>query len=220
MSKQTHSKRKYDSTRRKTQARETQRQIVAAARALFIQYGFAGTTIEAIAQQANVAVETIYATFGSKRNILSRVVDFSVTGDDEPVPLLERDSIKAVEAELDQRQQIGMFANRIADIMSRVAPLFQVMRTVSKTEPEIAQILEEFLNGRLQGMEQFIHALAQHGPLRNEFDERTIIETVWALTSAEVYNLMTLDRGWSGEQYENWLAGMLTQLLLAQDFNK
>ena len=207
-------KRKYDSSRRKQQARETQRQIVAAARELFITYGYAGTTIEAIAQKANVAIETIYATFGNKRNILVRVVDVSVTGDDEPVPLLERPQVKAVEAESNPKLQIQMFASQITEIMTRVAPLFQVMRTVAKTEPEIAHILEGLLSGRLQGMEHFVGALAQYGSLRAGLDEHTTIETVWVLTSAEVYNLLTLDRGWSSERYEQWLVEMLNRHLL------
>jgi AcrR family transcriptional regulator len=208
-------KRKYDSSRRKAQSRETQRQILVAARDLFIARGFAGTSIKAIAQRADVAAETIYANFGSKRNILARVVDVSVTGDDEPIPLLERPQVKAVEEELDPTQQIQIFASQMADIMSRVGPLFQVMRAASKTKPEIAILLEELLNGRLQGMEYFVHALVKHTPLPAELDEQTATETIWALTSAEIYNLMTVDRGWPKEKYAQWLADMLTRLLLS-----
>ena len=214
MTGQKQTKRKYDSSRRRAQARETQHQILDAARDLFIARGFAGTSIKAIAQRANVAAETIYANFGNKRNILARVVDMSVTGDDEPIPLLERPQVKAVEAELEPTQQIQMFANQMADIMLRVAPLFQVMRSASKTKPEIAVLLEELLNSRLQGMEHFIRALAQHTPLPAELDEQTITETVWALTSAEIYNLMRVDRGWSKEKYTQWLADILTWLFL------
>jgi AcrR family transcriptional regulator len=208
-------KRKYDSSRRKAQSRETQRQILVAARDLFIARGFAGTSIKAIAQRADVAAETIYANFGSKRNILARVVDVSVTGDDEPIPLLERPQVKAVEEELDPTQQIQIFASQMADIMSRVGPLFQVMRAASKTKPEIAILLEELLNGRLQGMEYFVHVLVKHTPLPAELDEQTATETIWALTSAEIYNLMTVDRGWPKEKYAQWLADMLTRLLLS-----
>jgi AcrR family transcriptional regulator len=214
MSKHTPPKRSYNSSRRKQQARETRRQIVEAARDLFIMRGYAGTTIAAIAQQASVAAETIYATFGSKRNILARVVDFSVVGDDEPVPLLDRPQIKAVGEVSDQGQQITLFASEIQDIMSRVAPLFQVMRTAAKTEPEIANLLEETLSSRLQGMSHFVGALVGRGPLRTDLDEQTAIETVWALTSAEVYSLMTVDRSWSAEKYQTWLADTLTRLLL------
>jgi AcrR family transcriptional regulator len=214
MSKKTPQKRGYDSSRRKQQARETRRQIVAAARDLFISRGYAGTTITAIAQQATVAVETIYATFGNKRNILARVVDFSVVGDDEPIPLLDRPQIRAVGEVPDPSQQIGLFAGEIESIMSRVAPLFQVMRTAAKTEPEIANLLEEILTSRLQGMSHFISTLVERGPLRADLDEKSAVETVWALTSAEVYSLMTVDRGLSAEQYQVWLGNTLTRLLL------
>ncbi len=97
-------KRTYNSTRRLAQARQTRRLIVEAAGRLFRERGYAGTAIEAIAQQAGVAVETIYATFGNKVAILSAVVDFSVVGDDEPVPLLQRPGIRAAQDENDPRR--------------------------------------------------------------------------------------------------------------------
>src|SRR5947208_2674838 len=108
MKNQTSTKRKYDSSRRQAQARETQRQIVEAARRLFIERGYMGTTIEQIAAEAGVAVETIYATFGNKRAVLARLVDISVVGDDEPGPLLEREGPQATRLERDQLRQVAM----------------------------------------------------------------------------------------------------------------
>ena len=95
MTKQVGTNRRYDSTRRKEQARRTRQTITEAARTLFTRHGYAGTTIAAIAQAAGVSAETIYATFGSKRAILSHLVDISVVGDDEPVPLLKRPFVQA-----------------------------------------------------------------------------------------------------------------------------
>src|SRR5215204_3120445 len=94
-------KRRYTSRRRQVQAAETRRQIVEAARQLFAERGYVGTTIEAIAQAAGVAGETVYATFGSKRAILARLVDVSVGGDEQPIPLLERPGPQAVQQERD-----------------------------------------------------------------------------------------------------------------------
>lgn len=88
MNKEKPSKRTYNSSRRKEQARLTSRQIVGAARKLFIDRGYSGATIEAIAQEAGVAAETVYAAFGNKRAILSKLIDVSIVGDDESIPLL------------------------------------------------------------------------------------------------------------------------------------
>jgi len=208
-------KRQYDSSRRKAQSLETQMQIVETARSLFIGRGYAGTSIERIAREAKVAPETIYSIFGNKKSILTKVVDVSVVGDGEPIPLLARAQIREVESEKDQRRQIQMFANRIQLIMSRVAPLFTVMRGAAMTEAEIATILKKYLDSRMQGMSYFIDCLLANGPLRKNLDKRTAVETTWALTSAEVYNLFMNDRGWSTEEYEFWLTETLTKLLLS-----
>ncbi len=208
-------KRRYDSSRRKQQARQTRRQILDAARQLFIERGYSGATIEAIAQAAGVATETVYASFGSKRAILSRLVEISVGGDERPIPLLERPGPQAVRREPDQPRQIQMFASQIAEIMSRVAPIFAVLNAAAKTEPEIAELLDRLLAERLGGMTYFISALSAHSGLRDGLDASTAAETVWALTSAEVFNLLTIERSWSKERYAAWLADSLTRLLLA-----
>lgn len=207
-------KRAYNSSRRQEQARLTRRQIVEAARKLFIERGYAGATLDAIAQQAGVAVETVYASFRNKRAILAKLVDISVVGDDEPVPLLQRAGPQAVQKETDQRRQIEMFAQDIYEIMSRMAPLFEVMRTAAKTEPDIHEMLKKILNSRLQGMGEFIKFLSANGPLRKGLTRAEAAESVWALTSAEEFTLLIVDRGWSAEQYKGWLAETLERVLL------
>jgi len=214
MEDQIRTKRKYVSHRRQVQARETQSQIVQAARRLFIERGYTGTTIEQIAAEAGVAVETVYATFGSKRAVLSRLVRVSVVGDDEPVPLLERQGPQGVRRELDQHRQIEMFARDIRGIMERVGPVNGIMRTAAETEPDIAAMLQGILGERLQGMTQFVNWLASNGPLREGLAIPDAAEMTWALTSAEVHHLLTVDRGWSGDRYEAWLRDTLDRLLL------
>jgi len=214
MGDQIRTKRKYDSSRRQTQARETQRQIVEAARRLFIERGYRGTTIEQIAQEAGVAVETVYATFGNKRTILSRLVDVSVLGDHSPLPLLERANPQAVRREHDQRRQIELFAHGIREIMERVSPIFGIMRTAAETEPDIAAVLNGVLEGRMRGITQFVIWLADNGPLRAGLSTEAAAELTWTLTSAEVHHLLTVDRGWPGDRYETWLRDTLIRLLL------
>ena len=214
MAKDISTKRKYNSSRRKAQSRETQEQITEAARKLFIERGYAGTSIESIAKEAGVAPETIYALFGNKRAILSRVVDVAVVGDSDPVPLLVRAEIREIEAETNQARQIQMFAGRIQKIMARVAPMFEVMRSAAKMEPEINSMLKKYLQGRMQGMGYFVDCLLANGPLWNNMSKLTAVETLWTLTSAEVYNLLIKDRGWSAEEYEFWLSQTLIRLLL------
>ena len=171
----------------------------------------------AIADEAGVAVETIYATFGSKSAILSHLIDVSVFGDDEPVPLLKRPAILETEQEPDQRQQIGMFAGQMRAIMTRMAPIFEVIRTAAKSEPDIAELRGRILSERRRGMHHFLLALAAHGPLREGLSLDEATDQVFALSSGEMFNVLTLDLGWSHDHYEAWLAETLITLLLPQE---
>ena len=212
--KQTPKKRKYDSSRRKAQARQTRLQITEAAYKLFVERGYAGATIEAIAQEAGVAQETVYAIFGSKRKILAFLLDISVGGDDQPVRILDRREPQAVLHDTDQKRQLAMFAKGITEILIRAAPIVEIMRNAAKIEPEIAELLENMLKERLQNMTSFAQSVADNGPLQVGLDEAQAGEMVWALTSPELFQLLTIDRGWTKEKYTQWLTDVLPRLLL------
>ena len=207
-------KRAYNSSRRQEQARQTRLQIVGAARRLFIERGYAGATLEAIAQEAGVAVETVYASFGNKRAILSKLIDVSLVGDDQPIPLLDRQGPQAVQHETDQRRQIELFVNDIHEIMGRMAPIFDIMRVAAKTEPDIFEMFQKMLTARLQGMKTFVRALMKNGSLREGLAPEEAAETVWALTSGELYILFITNRGWTGKKYKQWMVDALAKLLL------
>jgi TetR/AcrR family transcriptional regulator of autoinduction and epiphytic fitness len=207
-------KRSYDSSRRKKQERQTRLQIIEAARRLFTERGYTGATIEAIALEAGVATETIYATFGSKREILSNLISVSLKGDDDPTPLLQRQGPMRTMKEKDQKKQIRLFAEDMTGIMQRVAPLFEVMRSAAKTEPDIAKMLQQMLGERVEGMKFFISALMTNGPLREGLNLEDAAETIWALTSGEIFTLLVADRGWPVEKYNQWLDSSLSILLL------
>jgi AcrR family transcriptional regulator len=207
-------KRIYNSTRRKEQARLTRRQILSAAHEAFIAHGYAGATIDSIARAAGVAPETIYATFGTKRAILSSLFGVSLVGDDDPTPLLQRQHPQEVMHLKDQHLQIRLFAEDMAEIMGRVAPLFEVLHSAAKTETEMAGMLDQMLNERAQAMRVFVGAVASNGPLQAGLDVETASETVFALSSAEMYNLLVGQRGWSAKKYASWLTSALDRLLI------
>jgi AcrR family transcriptional regulator len=216
MTKKISSKRKYDSSHRQAHALESQGHIVETAKQLFIEKGFSGTTIESIALKAEVAPETIYAVFKNKRTILSRAIGLSVggNGDGNPIPLVVRTYIQEIESERNQYKQIEMFAKRMQMFMSHIAPLVEVMRTAAKTEPEINRLLKKYLDERFQAMGHFVDCLLANGKLQNNLSKLSAVEMIWTLASAEVYNLLINDRGWSAEEYEIWLADTLKRLLL------
>ena len=207
-------KRKYDSTRRQAQARLTKLQIAEAARVHFMERGYAGATIEAIASKAGVSQETVYSIFKNKRNILSFLMDITIGGDDQPVKLLERPEPQAVMRNPNQNQQLAMFAHDITGILERATPMFEILRSAAKIEPKIAELLKHLLDERMQNMVRFAGSIAANGPLRDDMKTTQAGEIVWTLTSPEIFHLLTVVRGWGKEKYSQWLADSLTRLLL------
>jgi AcrR family transcriptional regulator len=206
--------RKYDSTRRQAQARQTRLQIAEAARSLFMERGYGGTTIEAIAEKAGVAPETVYASFKNKRNVLSFLFDISIGGDDEDIRLLDRPDPQAVLKETDQRRQLNLFARDITGILHRAAPIFEILRIAAKTEPEIAELVQRLLRERMANMSRVAKSVAANGPLRQGLNRTRAAELIWAMTSPELYLLFNRDRGWTDQEYAQWLTDTLIRLLL------
>jgi hypothetical protein len=107
-----------------------------------------------------------------------------------------------------------MFSTDITEIMSRAAPVFEIMRSAAKLEPEIAELVQNMFEERLQNMTHFVQSVAANGSLRDGLDEAQAGEIVWAMTSPELFQLLTVDRGWTKEKYAQWLADALIRQLL------
>jgi len=153
MPKRKSTKREYDSTRRRAQASETQRHILEAARKLFTERGYAGATTEAIAAEAGVAAQTIYANFKNKKRILVSLMNVSpTTGVEDPTPMLERASTQAVSQEHDQRRQLQLFAEIVASNLDRVAEVSEIIVDAAKTEPDLNRVLQKLNHQRLEHM--------------------------------------------------------------------
>ena len=209
------SKRKYDSTRRRAQADETRRQILTAANRLFNERGYAGATIESIAAEAGVAPETIYAVFKNKGKILVSLVNFlSASRAEERVPLLDRVGPQAVAQERDQRRQLQLFAQVVANNLQGNASISEIILVAAKTDPDIEKITKQFIKQRRQHMGVAVQQIAANGPFRENMDEEYAIDSVWTLASPEVFLLLTRDLGWTKDKYEQWLAETLIKVLL------
>src|ERR671925_582845 len=208
-------KRTYDSSRRQAQANETRRHILEAARKLFIERGYAGATAEAIAAEAGVSAQTIYAIFKNKKRMLVSLMNVSpATGVEDHTPMAERASVQAVSQERDRRHQLQMFAQVVANNLNQVAAVFEVMAEAAKIEPDFERIVQKLNKQRLEHMTLAVQQIAANGPSRENMDESHARDIVWTLTSGEVFLLLTRDRGWSKEQYAEWLADMLIRALL------
>lgn len=206
-------KRNYNSERRRASARETERQIALEARKLFVERGWSGTTMEAIAREAGVAVETIYAIFGNKGNLLAGLIRTAVRGQGD-TPILEQAQPQEVRRTHDQHTQFAMMASGIGEIMERAGPLLGVVRAAAQTEPEIEALQSKILQDRLANMTQAMGWIASNGPLATGMTVEHGAQIVWVMTSAEVHHLLTVDLGWSKEKYAEWVGQALARLIL------
>ena len=200
--------------RRARRAAETRVRIVEAAAKLFVERGYAGTTIEAVAGEADVAVETVYARFKNKRNLLQAFLDTSIVGDTEPVPVLERPEAKAILDATDQREQVRLAAGISRGILERNAAVQAVIRTAIAVSPELVALADEDEARRKATQRAFVEALSSRGPLRDGMSVADAVETLAGLANPENYAYLVGRRGWTPARFQRWLEESLTLLLL------
>lgn len=208
-------KRSYSSTKRENQARETRQSILQAARELFVANGYAATTIQSIAARAGVAVQTLYASFGSKSELLRQLIENAITGDDEPVGLMERPESLAVGEEPDPRRRAENDAAQSRVIIERVAPIARVAQEAAASDPGLAAMMEEVKVARREEMSAAARILA--GPDENGgpgADREEAAATLYVLCSPQVADMLMGDYGWSPERYEKWLARMFLKTVM------
>jgi AcrR family transcriptional regulator len=193
--------------------------VVQAAQALFLERGYAATTIEAISDASDVPSATVYRLFSSKLGILKALLDVSIVGDDEAVRLQDRASARALFADADPQRQLSGFASICREINSRAAPVYRILVSAAGSDPEAAALLAEYARKRQQGQGQIARSLARIGALRPDLRERDAADIIHALMSPEVYRLLAGDRDWPPERYEQWLKDTLTGQLLARPAN-
>lgn len=136
------------------------------------------------------------------------------TGVEDHTPMLERANVQAVAQETDQHRQLQMFAQVVAGNLNQVAAVFEVMTDAARIEPEFERIVQKLNKQRLEHMTSAVQQIVVNGPFRGDMDETHARDIVWTLTSGEVFLLLTRDRGWSKQQYAEWLADSLIRMLL------
>jgi AcrR family transcriptional regulator len=209
-------RRPYDSPRRRAQAARTRRDIIDAARTLFEANGYAGTTLAAVASQAEVVVETIYRSFDGKAGLLEEVIQAAVAGgaDRAELPVTERPAIRAVIEEPDARKKIALHSATQPGIHARSGPLLRALREAAAADESLHQVHERLEEQRLNGMYQYAQDLVETGQTRKGLSQDEIRDVLWTITSIEVHDRLVIQRRWSAEKYVEWLTDTIVRLLL------
>ena len=200
-------------SRREIAAEATQRVIVETAARLFVEQGYAPTTISQIARESGVAVQTIYNSTGSKRELLSRVLDFAAAGDKapRPVPAFMKEQ---AEGEPDPRKVIAQLVEFWRGGLERTAPIFEVIRQAAALDPEIAALETERAQARLRNYGVAGRMLADRGQLRSGLSPDAAAAVIFSVGHPESYRLLVHNSGWSSEQWAMWVSDALEAALL------
>jgi len=206
-------RRRYESPRRREQAAATRQAILEAAERLFADRGYVGTTVAEIAEEARVALKTVYAVFGTKAELLRGLWNLRMRGDEEPVPMAERPWFREIIDEPDPQRRLALVARNSRIVRERTAALTEIVRQAVPADEQIATLWERFQREFYElGMRGITETLARDGVLATELTPATDI--LWTLAHPDIYQLLVRQRGWSPEEYERWLAEALCKQLL------
>jgi AcrR family transcriptional regulator len=189
---------------RAERARVTRAKIVGAAAELFVGTGYLQTTMADIARAAGVAVQTLYLSFGGKGAVLSAAMEVTIAGDDEPVPIFEREWHQEMREEPDGRLAYGYFLGTSVRIIERFYPLYAAIRAAA-ADPEVAELLQRNKRERFTSFRAAVEELAA----KRGYDPRLPVDratqVVYAQQSEETYGLLVVEQGWPVEDWTSWV---------------
>jgi AcrR family transcriptional regulator len=200
-------KRRYRSPLREAQAAATRSRILDSALDTFLEHGYAGTSVVAIARAAQVSPETVYATFGSKRGIVAGLLE-RVDAEDRPRRAAERSRARGGGPEVD----LDILAEAVADFWTTNGRLVRLLRQ-GIGDPEIGRLWQ----GRQTARRRLLGNLIRRWPagsLRNGLTTDTATDIAWALTTVELHEMLVGDCGWSPDAYVRWLRDALRRELV------
>ncbi len=187
--------------------------IIEAASRLFLEHGYQATSIGQIAGEAGVAVQTIYNAVGSKRDVLSRVLDFAAAGERAPVPVPQFMREQA-ESEPDPRRMIAQLVEFWRGALPRTAPIFRVIREAAAVDPELAELERGRSAQRLRNYHQAAQLLADRDALRPGVTVDGAAAAIFAIGHPETYRALVLDGDWENDAWARWLQPTLEAALL------
>ena len=178
-----------------------------AARRLFLERGYAATTIPAIAEAAGVAVPTIYWAFGSKRAIVGEIREAWLAQAQTGARMRE------VLATDEPGARLEAYARFMGNQWATGAEALAIQQDAARADPEVAAEIVTVLEGRAKGLRAVVAPLGPY--LRETLTVDTAHDLLLALSMLELYRELR-GRGWSDDAYQAWLGGVLREQLLGR----
>ncbi len=201
--------RRYDSLRRTTQALETRAEIARAARRLFVERGWAATTVRDVAREAGVSVPTVYAVYGNKTGLTRALADAADLSADPSQQLAELEAPGT-----DPARQLAAMAGFDRRLYERAGDVITLLREAGRVEPELATV---YRDGRRRADETRTAVFSSWpgGTLREGLDVAAAVDVYAGMCSIDVYATLTGERGWSPARVERWWSEALVRELLS-----
>jgi AcrR family transcriptional regulator len=206
--------RRYDSPHRRAQAATTRQAILDAAQRLFEAQGYGATSMPAIAEEAGVALKTIYVYFETKPGLVRALWEVRLGADEAAIPVLERDWYRAVVDEPDPERKLRLVAAQSRRVKSRSGALLEMIRAAASTEPELGSLWEGIEAKLLHVQRAIVEQLHATGSLEKSRDLNEATDILWTLNHPALWQLLVRERGWTGERYEQWLGSTFCSQLL------
>ncbi len=210
-------RRPYDSPRRREQAAGTRELILNAAQRLFERDGYAATSVAAIAAAAGVALKTVYLNFEGKPGLLRAVWHRALRGEQDAVPVGEQDWFREAIDEPDPCRRLLLTARNSRLVKERAAAVMEAIRAAAPGDPEIGALWNRIQADFHDNQRTIVESLANDGALAPELDLDAAADTLWALNQPTLYQLLTSERGWTPDRYEQWLGKLLCSQLLTPE---
>ena len=185
--------RKYDATSRRRQAQQTRAAILATARELFLQRGYAATTVPAIAKTTGVSVETVYKTIGPKAALVRALWEEGLAGRG-PVPAEERSDKLSTHVH-GAATLIKVWAELMSQVAPLAAPILLLIRAAAAADADMAELLAETERQRRERMSRNARRLVRAGDTRWGLDHHTITDILWTHSSPDLYELLVIKCG-------------------------
>jgi AcrR family transcriptional regulator len=200
--------------RRAIAAQTTRRVIVETAARLFIDRGYHAATLGEIAREAGVAIQTIYNSIGSKRDVLSKVLDYAAAGEHAPTPAPTLVLAQA-EQEPDTRTSLDQLVDFWRESRPRTAPFYKLLRQAAAVDDEMTELERTRAAMRLRSYRSGASLFAKRGALRDGLSLEDAAALIYATGHPDVYRFLVIEGPWTADQWATWVRSTLEAGLLA-----
>ena len=200
---------------RPERARQTRRRILQSAREQFLANGYAATTMEQIATDAAVAIQTVYYTFRTKGQLLRELIEVTAAGEEDPPPVGDRAWTREMLASDSPQRVLALAVEHGTAIYDRVAMLWPAVAAAAGADPTVAAYWRDVAANRRAGLEAIVHRIADLGGLRPELDQPRATDVAVLLVGHDPYRSLVVESGWQVRSYRAWLYATLVDQLLS-----